>query len=841
MTQIYRSASGSTKQNDDMEILTSNFACSLDDIERDLGKYCAYLSGDATTEGEKAGEGDVRAVVDGCRRIAIGLLSRLKTLQVGSQAGRWKSLAAAVKSAWKEKELLQMESQLRKFRDELQWTIVVSLRKSLTMLESHQNDQFERLQSSITSVLWELVQSHSKPLPEWPLNVNRAEEQEGETTKASYGTVAFDLDTAEWTEQVGDDNENSDTDEEKEDPKVRLVRNVAAGFRRAEKDVLESLAFPVMRDRENDIVSAEAATFDWIFRDPRASDRPWSNFCEWLADGKSDGLYWISGKAGSGKSTLMKHLVRHERTRQALRLWAGGTKLLLSSYFFWYNSSSPEGGLREYWTLPRLRRALDRLVSQTAFDIKFAFFIDGLDEYAGAYSEIIETVKQISGRENVKICVSSRPLIPFEKAFASLPNLVLQNLTYDDIFLYVDKKLSQSNRMDELEKDEPGLRRDLTSAIVEKASGVFLWVYLVVRSLMDGLGNYDVGADLKRRLEDLPVELEELYWHMVDRVKPRWYLEEGFRLLRMVKASSGSVTLRRLCFAELQMPEEAVCKPGFLEEPSWERQIVLCRDLSERLKSRCLGLLEVSAAIEQPDAEAQADPRMQMVSFIHKSVFDFLGTEAAQSRIQACPGQAAFQPEVALLRASILELKVRPTPTEDDMFTRKQWFESLRPLACTSIKLAREVEAASEMPSVDLLRALNDTVNRLWCSVNPRTYDEENGEVHWISAHRLNSPATVRPLQPDWGEGWEDSTILNHEPYDSPGKITSFDDLCQKAGLRLYAKAVGLKPLADENQPAARLKLHCQSYYRLSSTGLVRFRDTLPTFLLDHARPSYRY
>jgi hypothetical protein len=148
-------------------------------------------------------------------------------------------------------------------------------------------------------------------------------------------------------------------------------------------------------------------------------------------------------------------------------------------------------------------------VSQTAFEIKFAFFIDGLDEYAGDYSQIIETVKQTAGRDNVKICVSSRPPIPFEKAFANSPNLVLRNLTYDDISLFVDKKLSQSSRMGELEKDEPGLRRELTSAIVEKASGVFLWVYLVVRSLMDGLENYDVGADLKRRLEDLPVELEE--------------------------------------------------------------------------------------------------------------------------------------------------------------------------------------------------------------------------------------------------------------------------------------------------------------------------------------------
>jgi hypothetical protein len=104
------------------------------------------------------------------------------------------------------------------------------------------------------------------------------------------------------------------------------------------------------------------------------------------------------------------------------------------------------------------------------------------------------------------------------------------------------------------------------------------------------------------------------------------------------------------------------------------------------------------------------------------------------------------------------------------------------------------------MPNVALLRALNDTVDRLWLSVNPRTYGEESGEVHWISAHRLSSPAGF-----DTEPGWEDS-VLDREPSVSPGGITSFNELCQKAGLHLYAKAVGLAPLAGGMKPVARLQ-----------------------------------
>jgi hypothetical protein len=44
-------------------------------------------------------------------------------------------------------------------------------------------------------------------------------------------------------------------------------------------------------------------------------------FIEWLASG--DGIFHISGKLGSGKSTLMKYLYKHPRTRRELAKWAG--------------------------------------------------------------------------------------------------------------------------------------------------------------------------------------------------------------------------------------------------------------------------------------------------------------------------------------------------------------------------------------------------------------------------------------------------------------------------------------------------------------------------------------
>ncbi|KAH7166454.1 hypothetical protein EDB81DRAFT_853098 [Dactylonectria macrodidyma] len=827
--QIWQSANGLTKNNADTEFLVKNFSSSLDSVSADLAKYRTYLEDDVSTAGNKEGDadrGEMQTVVDGCREVASDLLDRLERLKAGKKSGKWKSLLAAVKAMWKEKELLGMEKLLRRFRSELQWTVVVSLRRSLDLLESRQKDQFERLQSSMSEILSELIHSNMKALPEWSIATPPRLEPTlyPQTTTADHHVTVLVEDANTPRVPIGGKSDMN-YDYEQQGLETRLAREYAAKFARTEETVLDSLVFPIMRDRETEIATAEASTFDWIFRDPRAKDRPWSNFQEWLASDSSTHLYWINGKAGSGKSTLMKYLVRHSQTKAGLTKWAGETKLLISSFFFWYSgqelqksqigllrallyscfknhrelipivapgtASLDKPDLKTYWTLPKLREALERLVSQTFFDIKFCFFIDGLDEYSGSHGEIADILKHIASYSNVKVCTSSRPLIAFERAFESFPHLILQNLTFDDISSYVNNKLRSNDRMNALELEEEGLLADITSSIVAKASGVFLWVYLVVGSLLDGLGNYDVGVDLKRRLDDLPEELEALYWHMIERVKPVWYLEEGFRLLRMVKVSSQEATLLRLCFAE--MPAEFAHSQALMFEPPLSRQQSLCRDMAGRLKSRCLGLLEVVT-------DDDLDVAQQSVSFIHKSVFDFLETDIAQSRILACPGQDTFVPEVAFLRGCLLEIKTIPTYIEGSgdgriHLSRKDWFEVIRPLICQFMRLAQAAEDATATPHVRLMKELQKTVDELWASVEPRTVEEEHGTVHWISAPKLSAMAVDSSLE-DFANEFNRG-FLDYPAEGIPGNIRSFDEFCQRAGLVLYATAVGLSPLAN--------------------------------------------
>jgi hypothetical protein len=124
----------------------------------------------------------------------------------------------------------------------------------------------------------------------------------------------------------------------------------------SEQALLESIRFDTIEDRQIAVREAHHKTFSWILH--RSEDsQSHENFADWLA---SDGnLFWgkiskdeysktllenamtdistVSGKPGSGKSTLMKFICEHENTRKILETWAKskGQELVTASFFFW--------------------------------------------------------------------------------------------------------------------------------------------------------------------------------------------------------------------------------------------------------------------------------------------------------------------------------------------------------------------------------------------------------------------------------------------------------------------------------------------------------------------------
>lgn len=100
---------------------------------------------------------------------------------------------------------------------------------------------------------------------------------------------------------------------------------------------MDSLFFSDYEIREKSVESPTEETFEWIFDyDGGATPETpakWPSFPQWLEDTESSKQYWLSGKAGSGKSTLMAHIVRDKRTRNHLKHWSGSQPLHVLSFF----------------------------------------------------------------------------------------------------------------------------------------------------------------------------------------------------------------------------------------------------------------------------------------------------------------------------------------------------------------------------------------------------------------------------------------------------------------------------------------------------------------------------
>ena len=273
-----------------------------------------------------------------------------------------------------------------------------------------------------------------------------------------------------------------------------------------EKQIIESLMFPSIHAREDQISEATESTFDWIFSSGESGS---TNFVQWLTS--EEPLFWLTGKAGSGKSTLMKFLARNSRVRKALQRANSNSEVCIGTFYFWNAGTSlqksQEGLFRSLlsqifkripdmipsvvpkqwaqpgipaWTHANLSTAFSKLKDQRFENVKFFFFIDGLDEYTGDLEELTIIINSMLAA-NLKLCVASRLWNIFEAAWGSNHGfkLILHDHTKGDIYKFVQKEFSEHGQFKELKSFDKRYQ-DLVNEIIERANGVFLWVFLLL-------------------------------------------------------------------------------------------------------------------------------------------------------------------------------------------------------------------------------------------------------------------------------------------------------------------------------------------------------------------------
>ncbi|KAM0198493.1 hypothetical protein ACHAPI_004017 [Fusarium lateritium] len=352
-----------------------------------------------------------------------------------------------------------------------------------------------------------------------------------------------------------------------------LGREQDKAFEKQHERLLASLEFPEMNDRKNRIENNCPGTFDWIFKIHSLSSEPgqcengssqlaedieegdlgecdyvecadttshsiYNRFTGWL---KSDSnRFWISGKPASGKSSLMKFVAFNRLTTYYLKIthffWKPGhllqrnVKGMALALLYQVLDGQLDLGRKLWqtqafirhkrypsdWSVDELSEALVWALSTSTGAI--CIFLNGLDEAEDLeqlpWSDWTDShvIRRLLKVKNLKLCASSREEHAFCSFFKGSSRLRIHQLNDHDITRYSRERLNICDL-------ECRARDSLVHKIVQRAEGVFLWVYLVVKDLNKVIGrSYTTIQILEECLEQTPSELSILYKDMWGRI-----------------------------------------------------------------------------------------------------------------------------------------------------------------------------------------------------------------------------------------------------------------------------------------------------------------------------------
>ena len=535
---------------------------------------------------------------------------------------------------------------------------------------------------------------------------------------------------------------------------IQKLEDLAQEGRRVanEEKILKSLEFDEWKRRFNDVHKAHTQTFYWILEDSKDRAIPPTGFRNWLQN--QNGIYWISGKAGSGKSTLMKSLVGNQTVSEYLREWAGpSAELVLISWFFWaagspmqrskeglfqsllfqilrrcpqlipvvcesrWQDDSKYGDKSDPWTLEDLDDAFVSITNQRMPAIRFCIFIDGLDEYDGRPDDIVDRLQLLAKAESIKLCLASRPWTPFREAFAEGRcdgSLLLERYTKRDIERFVKDILENDKRFTQAERADKRYGM-FVNEVIERALGVFLWVYLVVKELLKGLGERNKLEDLQAKLDTMPDSLESYFKQMFNRIDKAHRTESAKVFLLTTHAAQP---LSVVCYRYLENEHR---EPGYaLEarvEPMSTKQLGLVHeDVRNRINFLCKDLLEVNETLTDQRLDYQVD-------FLHRTVKDFLiEKDMHQDLVQRATDNNTTKWDAHQALCFVELARAKSLPLRSNIQKR---LNVLFSLIDALMFYAHEVEIEQKAPQTVLLEQLDRIIS---------DYAEDSMVYHWTNA-----------------------------------------------------------------------------------------------------------
>ncbi|KAK4450287.1 hypothetical protein QBC34DRAFT_403202 [Podospora aff. communis PSN243] len=625
---------------------------------------------------QKAGDNPGLArLSEDCSDVARRLLASIDCICIPQGGRKRDAIKTTFKVAWQRDRIKELQRDLDGFRQQLSLHLLASLRQMASRSVREQNAILEMLGVETREIKRMIGAAHEQQDAFGMSVLKFLTNSVPSAARSTYrDSLMQDLLIRIYQSKGGEDEQT-----------MPDAAPTPTSLRRGEVEVqfFARLRFIGMDDGETRIPEAYERTLLWVYEDPpEAYNQTWSNFRRFL-ESNDDHLYWVTGKAGSGKSTLMKFVTnepdpdvaqtsRRSSKRvgidagtmsyQYLSRWSGEAKIYTAVFYFWnsgvrmlttqvglfrsvlYQLLSQEPGLvrqvaSSRWealcyfsedpkdfTEAELRRMLISTVQFLSQRGRVCLFIDGLDEFESDKNpaRLIDLVLELArDTQNVKLCISSRPWVAFENAFQGNPSLRLENLTRKDIVHFVSTELCSNANFKDLESQQPDFAKEIAETIVQRSSGVFLWVNLVVSSLLEGMSTGDRVRDLRKRLDRLPDRLEELYEKILLSLDSA-FLEDAARYFSIVRHASEPVSILLLSYMDEDCPDYVLSQPI---TPLSDEQTKLRTDtMRKRLNHRTKGLLEV----QQPlDMHAHGT-----VQYLHRTVKDYIESGEAKAIVK---------------------------------------------------------------------------------------------------------------------------------------------------------------------------------------------------------------
>lgn len=406
-----------------------------------------------------------------------------------------------------------------------------------------------------------------------------------------------------------------------EDPAL-LDPSLKDELRKIKKELISRLYFSKIDERLTHLTPAQGTTCRWFLTDSKYQS--WQDVAQQSEHG---GFLWIKGNPGTGKSTLMKYLFEQTKVNSK----DDPSRITLSFFFLARGTAEEKTTMGLYrsllhqlfeiasdlkeslewmtvdgartiqsngWSEETLKQTLKYAVSKLG-NRSLTVFVDALDEcdenkaydMVSFFEELCECATE--ARVQFHVCFSSRyyPTVVIDQGIeVSLEDEIGHT---QDIQKYVKSRLKVKAKSKHAEA--------LRSEILEKSSGIFLWVVLVL-DILNNDNSISVQR-LRERLKEIPPKLSELFQMILSRDGDN--LKQLQLCLNWVLFASRALKPQELYFA-IQFGFDKECS-GF-----WDQADLDLDDMKAFVRSSSKGLAEVTRN------------KACEVQFIHESVRDFL-------------------------------------------------------------------------------------------------------------------------------------------------------------------------------------------------------------------------